>query len=333
MKRRIVKIISICLMICMIGSLCGCSGDDGGSEKELPTSEGFTNDVLMRVGGVDVSYAEANLYLLSMREEVETLYGPDIWDYVFTSDGKTYAELMKEQLLEKIKYIKLVCYMADEFEIRLDADDILNVNDYTQQYLAGVTEETAKKYGITEELIRSLYTDNVLAKKIYETITLNADTTYSETEVLRAKFDYIFLSKYYTDDEGHQVPMTAEDMSALYRKAEGYLETAATKDDFYNYAKDVSDDTNVEKVVGRKDLPSKSREAAFALGKGQLSEIIEEADGLYIFYCVEPKDERATQEAEEAKIEELSREYFQTQYEKWETNIKIEINEALWGAM
>ncbi len=331
-RKKLRRGISLLLVILLTVALCGC-GKDKKKETKLPTSEGFTSDILMRIGDTEVSYAEANVYLLSMREEVEALYGKEIWDLKFTRDNKTYAELMKERLLEKITYIKLVCYMADEFDVRLGADDFLNVNEYTQQYLSGITEATAKKYGITEELVRSIYNDNVLAEKIYQTVTLNANHSYSEMEVLRAKFYYIFLSRFYEDVDGNRTAFSADDMKALRTKAEEYRTKAAEAKDFYNYAKSVTAANSVEMIVGRADLPAKSRSAAFALKTGEISEIVEEDDGLYIFYCAEEKDEAATQEAEEAKIEELSREYFDSLYEKWINNIKIEINQALWDAM
>lgn len=329
-KRRIAAVlVTVLLVLCIAG--CGKKSED--PKKDLPTSDGFTNEVVMRVGGVEVSYAEANIYLLSMREEVETLYGPEIWDLKFTSDGKTYAELMKEQLLQKITYIKLVCHMAEEYDVRLGADENLNVTEYTQQYLSNITEETAKKYGITEELIRSIYNDNVLAEKIYQTITLNADTTYSESEVLRAHFYYIYLSRFYEDSEGNKSPFTAEDMRTLWNKAEGIRTDALAASDFYKYAQNVSESGTIECTVGRADLPAKSRAAAFALKTGQISEVVEEEDGLYIYYCESEKDEAATREATEAKIDELARAYFNALYEKWINNVKIEVNEALWNAM
>lgn len=324
---------AVLLLLALTASLlAGCKQEENDQEK-LPTSEGFTSDVVMRIGGKDVSYAEANIYLMSMREEVETLYGTDIWDFVFTSEGETYSTLMKKELLQKIIYIKLVCFMADEFNVALDADDILNVNDYTQEYMSGVTEEAVKQYGITEELIRSIYMDNVLAEKIYETITLNAEKNYDDDDVLRANFQYIRLSKYYEDLEGNQVAITGDELTAVREKADRLLAEAQTAEDFYGFAKENTDDSTVEMTVGKSDLPANSSAAAFALKDGELSGVVEEEDGFYIFYCKSARDELATQVAEEALIAELSQEYFDSLYQKWIENVTIEINQALWDAM
>ncbi len=324
---------ALLLCVLMAVSMTGCKDDNGKGKEELPTSEGFTNDVVMRVGGQEVSYAEANIYLQSMQEEVEALYGADIWDFVFTSEGETYKEMMKDELLNKIIYIKLVCYMADEFDVSLEADDILNVNDYTQEFLSGITEETAKTYGITEELIRGIYTDNVLAEKIYRTITLNADTSYSEEEVLHAAFYYVKLNKFYEDLEGNQVPVTEEDRQKIAQNANTIRQAGLEAEDFYSFAKEKTEAASVEMIVGRSDLPAASRAAAFALKEGQISAVVEEEDGFYIFYCKSERDDVATREAEEEKIEELSRKYFDGLYAKWVENVKVEVNEALWNAM
>lgn len=339
LKSGLAVLLSFVLLLLTVG--CG-SGDD--TSKNLPTSDGFTNDVVMRIGTSEVSYREANIYLMSMREEVEALYGSDIWDYVFTRDELTYSELMKNQLLEKIEYIKLVCYMADEFGVSLEADDILNVNDYTQKYMANVTEETAKKYGITEDLIRGIYQDNVLAQKIYETITLNADTSYTEEDYLTADFQYLYISRFYEDSEGNQITIEGDEYDALAEKAEELQKQAVSDQaaalaeedgsyDFYDFAKDNSDATSVEMTAKRADLPEASREAAFALTDGQISSVVTEDDGFYIFYCVSSYDEDASQEAEEELINAQAEEYFDGLYEKWKENVDIEVNEDLWNAM
>ena len=342
MKRTGRKLL-VLLLVLMLLLTAGC-GKDGDSPKELPTSDGFTNDVVMKIGTSEVSYKEANIYLMSMREEVEALYGSDIWDYVFTRDEITYSELMKQQLLEKIEYIKLVCYMADEFGVALEADDILNVNEYTQKYMANLTEETAKKYGITEELIRGIYQDNVLARKIYETITLNADTSYTVEDYLTADFEYLYISRYYEDSEGNVITIEGDEYEALREKAEKLRSTAEEERnaalseedgsyDFFDFAKDNSDASTVELTAKREDLPEASRDAAFNLADGELSQVIAEEDGFYIYYCVSSYDESASQEAEEALINAQAEEYFEDLYGKWKENVDIEVNEALWAAM
>ncbi|MBO4324598.1 MAG: hypothetical protein J5845_04245 [Lachnospiraceae bacterium] len=331
--RKIRKVLAFAVLaIAAAGLLTGCKHGKGG-DKSLPSSEGFTKDVVMRIGGTEVSYAEANIYLLSMREEVETLYGEGIWDFRFTRDGRTYSELMKDELLEKIIYIKLVGKMAAEFDVALGADDVLDVNDYTQDFLNGITEETAKRYGITEELVRSIYTDNVLAKKVYETVTLNVEAKPDEKETRRADFYYLFKKKVYIDNEGNPVQVTGESLRELREDMKIILSQALITEDFYNFAKNKTDAPGVEMTIGPDSFDREITDKLFALPEGSISEIVETSDGLYIFCCKKKINEAETQKAEEEAFAKICKEYFQELYEKWRSDTKVEINEALWNAM
>ena len=326
------KLIWFLVIILAVGLLGGCKKGKNG-DRELPSSQGFTKDVVMRIDGHDVSYAEANIYLLSMREEVETLYGEGVWDFKFTRDGRTYAELMKDELLEKIIYIKLVGFMANEFDVALGADDVLQVNDYTKNFLNGITEDTAKRYGITEDLVRSIYTDNVLAKKVYETVTLNVDARPDERETERSDFYYLFKTKVYTDNEGNPVTVTGDSLRELRGDMKILLERALAAEDFYNFAKEQTDAPNVEITIGRDSYDRDITDMLFALPEGAISNIVETSDGLYIFCRKNKINAAETQRAEEEAFAKICKEYFEELYKKWRANSKVEINEALWDAM
>ena len=320
--------VSLCLMTVFMTTGCK-KGKKGGDD--LPSSEGFTKDVVMRINGTEVSYAEANIYLLSMREEVQTLYGDGIWDFRFTRDGRTYAELMKDELLERIIYIKLVG--INKGEVTLGADDVLNVNDYTQSFLNGITEETAKRYGITEELVRTIYTDNVLAKKVYENVTLNVDAKPDPMETQRSDFIYLFKTKVYTDNEGNSIRVSGEALRELREDMKIILSNALAAKDFYAYAKEQTDAPNVELTLGRDSFDREITDMLFNLPEKSISNIVETQDGLYIFYREKAVNEAETQRAEEEAYSKICKEKFEELYEGWRKDAKIEINEALWDAM
>lgn len=329
--RKIRRVLALVLIaITAAGLLAGCKHRKSG-DKDLPSSEGFTKDVVMRINGQEVSYAEANIYLLSMREEVQTLYGDGIWDFRFTRDGRTYAELMKDELLERIIYIKLVG--INKGEVTLGADDVLNVNDYTQSFLNGITEETAKRYGITEELVRTIYSDNVLAKKVYEAVTLNVDAKPDPMETQRSDFIYLFKTKVYTDNEGNSVRVSGEALRELREDMKIILSNAIAAKDFYAYAKEQTDAPNVEMTIGRDSFDKEITDMLFNLPEKSLSNVVETQDGMYIFYRSKAVNEAETQRAEEEAYSQICKEKFEELYEGWRKDAKIEINEALWDAM
>lgn len=331
MKMQTRQWLGLLLLLAMLASLCGCQLKP---KKEEPGNQTPGKDeIVLTVGTSAVTYAEANIYLMSMREEVEALYGKEIWGFVFSTTGETYSELMKAELLKKITYLKLVCVMADEFGVALEADDILDVNDYTQEYMSKVTKSAVEQYGITEALVRSIYTDNVLAAKIYETITLNANPEYTDDDVRHMTVDVLFLSKYQEDLEGNQVLLPKEQLAALRERAETLHEEALTTSDFYAFAQKHSQDAVIEKTVGKDDLTAETAAVLLALKEGEVSRILEEENGYYIYYCKTEREPLASQLAEEQLLEQLGRAYFDQLYEKWEQNTEITINEALWESM
>ena len=137
---------------------------------------------LLRIGNLEVSYGEVVLYMQSTKEEVETLYGKEVWDYVLDDEGTSYAQMLKEKLLKQITYTKLVCSQADRLGIALTEDERMNVDEYTDNYLANFSRNELEYYGITRDLVWGIYADNLLATKIYESLTLNINTDVSDEE-------------------------------------------------------------------------------------------------------------------------------------------------------
>ena len=111
------------------------------------------------------------------------------------------------------------------------------------------------------------------------------------------------------------------------------LSQALITEDFYNFAKNKTDAPGVEMTIGPDSFDREITNKLFALPEGAISDIVETSDGLYIFCCKKKINEAETQKAEEEAFAKICKEYFQELYEKWRSDTKVEINEALWNAM
>ena len=58
---------------------------------------------------------------------------------------------VKEKLLKQITYTKLVCSQADRLGIALTEDERMNVDEYTDNYLANFSRTELEYYGITRD--------------------------------------------------------------------------------------------------------------------------------------------------------------------------------------
>lgn len=317
--------------------LGGCSNKT--EEKDSTVSPAATeapkpekNQVVLTVGEQKLTYAELVLYLRSKKQETESLYGEDIWDYKIDGEGTTYEEMLKEQILEDIKYIKLVCDQAAVLGITLTEDELLDVDEYTAAFLSEFTAEDLEYYGFDKEIVRGIYRDNVLANKIYESLTLNVDTEVSDEEARQAEFWYILIAKYGYDEEGNRIEYTQEQMEEVEQRAQDVYERAQTEEDFYALAKEVSDDDDeIDIIVGRGEMSKKLEDAAFALKKGELSELLENDTGYFIFYCVNELEEEATNAKKEEIIRQRQETVFDESYLTWKEETKVELDEKLWA--
>ena len=75
----------------------------------------------------------------------------------------------------------------------------------TDNYLANFSRNELEYYGITRDLVWGIYADNLLATKIYESLTLNINTDVSDEEARHPVLWYVFVAKYALAEDGSHV--------------------------------------------------------------------------------------------------------------------------------
>lgn len=330
--------------------LSGCSKldpDEGNVTEATPTPypTGITEDaveemnqeerfaqVLLRIGDLEISYGEVVLYMQSTKEKVETLYGKEVWDYVLDDAGTTYAEKLKEELLKQITYTKIVCAQAESLGISLTEDERMNVDEYTDNYLANFSNEEMAYYGITRELVWGIYADNLLATKIYESLTLNVDMDVSDEEARHPVLWYLFVAKYALAEDGTHVALDEEGLERVRERAEELAGEAKETDDFYGFARENTDDTDeVEIIIGRGEMYEELEKIAFGLQEGETSGLIETEDGYFVLHCANYMDEDATDQAKVDIILDRQEHAFSNSYTVWEAETPVWVDTVLWN--
>ncbi len=332
MKRQWKKT-SLCLILVVVLFFGGCSKKNG--DKDTPPTlleeQIKPQDmVIMTVGTQKLTYAELMLYLRSKKQEIEALYGTDIWDYQLDAEGTTYETMLKEQILNDLIYVKLVCAQAAFLGITLTEDELLDIDEYSASFLAEFTNEDMEYYGFNKETVKGIYKDNLLANKIYESLTLNVDTEVSDEEARQMQFWYILVAKYGYDEEGNRLEYTEEQLEEVKKRATDTYERALETEDFYSLAREVSDDNDIEIIVGRSEMSKELEEATFSLKQGELSQMIENDKGYFLFYCVSELEEQATNAKKEEIIKERQEKVFDESYKEWQDETEVKIDKQLW---
>jgi len=331
MNCRYKKYSLLMLLVLTILAVTGCSGSSG----EEPVTTDFAEDTVFTVADERVSLSEWYLYAEPRIEETENFYGSSIWIFPVSSDGETFAEAMKENIRERITYVRIVCGRAESMGIGLNEDELIDINIQTEDYMAKLDADIAEKYGITAETVKKVYTDNLLAMKVYENLTLNIDTYIPEDEVRHMVLQYIAVMKSMEEDDGTVTEYTEEELEALRRElidlshSVNMSESGKTLNDLNDNRFIVIELTADYSELTEK-LSQELADVAFALGQNEASSVIETKEALFLLNCVERTDKESTDAVKIEIIEERQQALFEEKYSEWESNTIIKLNYGVW---
>lgn len=337
--RRLAALICAVVMMTAL-PMGGCSREKGDNEQgdisELTTS--FLEDTVFTVSDVRVSLTEWYLYALRQIADIEAMYGKDIWDFKVDTEGKTMWDAVKNDIMEQIIYIKIVRARAEELGITINEDDQLNINLQTDEFMTGLSSEMKNKYGITQDIVKAIYTDNVLAMKVYENLTLNIDTNIPDEEVRHMVLEYISVLKDFENDDGEFVTYTDEELAKIKADAEEYLAAARANPDITRLAEINDDRYSVVELVAdyaelKEKLPEDIPDKAYSLREGEIGGLYETEDAYFILDCVVHTDEETTNAARIRIIESRQKALFEEKYSAWEAETVIKINYKVWDAI
>lgn len=322
------KIIIFIVVLVLAAVIFGRKGEN--KEEETVWQEGS----MLRIGDTQVDYREGMVYLNAVQEDYEQYYGSDIWKYAVDSKGNTMGEVIKNQTLEQIIYIKVVCRKADELGIVLSEDELQMVDRQTEEYMQKIQGSSLLLHGVNADIVRRIYSDNLLARKTFEVTTLNVDTDIPDAEAAQHRFYTIAVRNYKIDAAGNRVSYEGTELEELKARVESLRRQGVETEDFYKLAAaNTEDATMLEITGGIGDFPASYEDTVLALSEGEVSEVIETGDYYYIFYCVTDFDVDATHEKKEEMIATRQEEEFRARYEEWRENIRIEVHDEVWNAL
>lgn len=288
----------------------------------------------LRVGDVQMDYREGLVYLDAAKNNYDKYYGEAIWDYVIDSEGNTIASRVKEEVLEQIIYIKVVCRQASELGIVLSAEELQEVDNQTDEFMEKIAGSSLIEEGINADIVRRIYSDNMLARKTFEAYALNVDTDISDEEARQRHFYSVAVRNFTLDAAGNPVYYTGEDKAALETRMQQLLTKATEQTDFYTWAKSVTEDEKtLELTGGEGDFSEEYENVLMNLRTGEMSGVVETKDYYYIFYCKSDFDIDATLAEKERLIYRRQTEEFWKLYDVWRANCMVEVNQDVWGSM
>ncbi len=339
MKLKVKRLIASALLAAMCITCTGCGDKDSGTKikpeggdveksESVESKELEADSVVISVGNETATYKEFLVYMYILKNKYQSSLGDGIWSYEF-SDGKNFETIAKEQVISIITEMKVISRKAEEFGIELTGDEIQDITNYTTQLYAGISEEDKAKYMLDIDTITKVYCENEIASKVFDTCINGVDTNISDEAAKQITVQYIYLQTSGTNSSGIDVTLSESEVANRYNEAKKLRKKAKKSNDFGTFAKSNTDAETSEITFGRGDMSEEFTNAAFALAKGELSEVVEAPEGYYIIYCVNDYEEELTMKKKEEIIVQSQEAVFESQYEEWTKEFEIQISNLI----
>lgn len=305
-----------------ISSFTGC-----GSMKD--------NEVVATVDGDDIHAGLANFYARMTQAQYETWYAGYMGDNMWSSEaeeGKSYEESVKSQIMEDLQNMFLLEDHMKDYEIVISEQEEASIKEAAGVFdEANGLEEKGKVSGTIDNVER-LLTLMTIRQRVGDAIRETADTEVSDEEATQKAMKYVTFSFNKTDEEGNSTSLTDEEKEELKKEAEEFAKGAKDEDDFAAYASEknyeAKDATfDAEETIS---IPAELAEAADKLKEGEVTDVVENANGLYVAKVTSLFDKDATEKEKENIISQRKQDKYEEVIEGWRKDAEISVVERVW---
>lgn len=317
--------ILLCLSLCIGLTACGGSETAEETKQDIEHAASVSNGDLkedstaLAIGKTKVPYSEYQAYYFFMKNQYENVLDADIWKYTGAGEqGKSIGQEAIEDVLRLIIQVKVIGKAAAAQGVALGVDE-KEVSDYNaKKCFEGINEKVRKENGITLAVMTQIFAENKLAAKMYNVVlgTVDGNVTAEQSKAARVQLIYLKAD----DKTKAQVKKKADALCAQAKSSAG---------SFYPLARANTQAAEVECLIGRLDERTKLVNAVMGLKQYAVTDVIEEKDGYYIAYCVEPGNKKIYNEYKNQIVEERQIQAFQKAYKEWSGKYEVKVSKSL----
>ena len=321
-RLKILKAISLILCVCV---LSGCS-------KNFVVTTKLGDKELFRIEDASASLSEMMLYLTTIQNQYEKVYGSEIWNQ--TASGETFEEQIKSMVLAKLAQVKVMNLMAESYKVTLSGDEETKLQTVSENFYNSLTDTEKEVLSLTQDDIYSYYKELLIASKLYEYVIRDVNPEISDDEARIVTVQEIFIKTYSLDANGNHIEYSDRGKSEAYEKAEVVRAEALLGEvSFESLAGKYNEDDELTRTLSQGSDDNEVAETAFNLSKDEISDIIRTSDGYYILKCISDFDLEETLKNKETILEKRKEEAFDEAYETYADSLTKLFNEKLYKSI
>ncbi len=308
--RRPGRFVWLFLWAVLIGTVASFLGGCADETKVVLTT-GMNEDEVFRIADASCTLPEAMVYLTNLQNRYEAVYGDQIWEV--EGSRKSLEEGIKEQVLGELAQVKSMMLLAVQKGTELDETEEQRIQAAAAEYYGSLNETEKTLLGVDDVIIEQMYREYALAEKVYRQIVEDVNPEISDDEARTITVQMIRLSE---KSAAEEVRQQAEEGA-----------------DFETLAQENSEDSVITSSFGKGEKEKALEEAAFNLGKDEISGVITGENGYYIIKCVNTFDETQTRLNKEKIAEERRNEAFNREYDTFADSLVRQLNGELWDSV
>lgn len=341
LKKQVVA--SVLALSMAAASLTGCSNGLSSSKKESSnvgtmTQEEASTTKVMVIGDYDIYMDELLVYAIQA---------------MVTNNGtlasvKANPDTYKEQTLSLIRTTKILYDVTQHNDVTLDDSDMETTNNTINNFLKSMPDGLLEKYGISEDVVRKVFTEQTYVSKFENDIKNDMGKTIQDDVEEKVKdynfmvFDYILFptvetteddtpatntdgSYKYVDDAAKQ--KAKENAEALLKELEagGDAETLATKYGVSNYY--------FERTGYVGSFTDSINKAVENMKAGDCSGVLEEKLGYAVIHMKSDHDEELLKNYAYAVASDTVDDQFDKLEEQWLSTIEVDPEKDMEGTV
>ena len=311
------------------GSLTACGRDTLPTEVVL-TSD-FLEDEVFRLEGHPCMKNEIMVYLVNSENQYSEVFGSSIWA-VPVGEG-TLEDSYKDNILARIAQIKTMNLLAQEYNVTLDEEEEAKAKAAAREYFDSLTQAEKDYLDVDMDTIAQLYREFAVANKLYEAITADVNPEISDDEARTITVKTILVKTYKTDAAGNRIEYNDDEKKSALARIAQVQQMLSEGASFEVLASDYNEDSKDEYSFGRGIMPKEFEEAAFNLGAGEISDIVETEYGYHLIYCVTTFNPEETDANKLKIVQKRKQEAFDEVYNNYVTTLTSNLNKPLYDSI
>ena len=286
-----------------------------------------TDETVATVGDEKITLGVANFYARLQQAQYETYYASmmgttaeEMWAKE-ASDDQTYEEQTKKSILENLENMYLVSQHASDYDVALTEEEQQAIKDAAAKFGEGDEEEAAK--------VLELMT---ISNKMEAAMEAGVDENVSDEDAAQKSMQYLLFSYTTTDDSGESQTLSDDEKEALKTTAQAFDDRLKGGEDMETVASAAGLTAQTATFDSESTSPDKDLiAAADALtNEGDVTDIIETENGIYIAKLTSLLDREATDSKKESIVSERKQEQYDSFLEQWKKDTKIKEEKKVW---